>query len=339
MAVLDNRTAFQGEMLPTQDADGRFLLVVVVKATYLFDPDGGLAVAPVQDPVNVCDEYEGASGASSIRLASDVAVYKPATDIALVGSAHAPDGTAVRRMTVELSVGPIRKRLLVFGDRVWDRGLSVSDPKPFSTMPLVYERAFGGGSEERRDERNPVGVGFYPNRPAVGAPLPNIEDPAHPMSSWSDRPAPEGFGFLAGDWQPRKSFIGTYDDHWKEEQFPLPPRDFDQRYFLAAHPDLRCTPHLRGDEAIEATGVTPDGVLRGSLPGSVVALSVQFRTGKPLRRLAVLDTVTLLTDSRKLNLVWRYPIQCPTKILDVESVTAFSLRLSTVDRIVRLSGS
>jgi hypothetical protein len=338
MSVLDNRTGFQGEMVPSQDADGRFLLTVVIKATYLIDVQGRLAVPAIQNTVNFADEYLGPPGTSSIGHASDIALFKGSTDIALVGSAHAPHGTQVTEMPVELAIGPVRKRLLVFGDRVWSNRLgllSISEPAPFSSMPLTYERAFGGKDQERQEERNPVGVGFHLTKPDVGSRLPNIEDPANLISCWSDRPAPQGFGFLPGDWQPRKSYVGTYDDRWKEEQFPLPPHDFDHQYFLAAHPDLRCTPYLSGDEAVEVIGASPYGPLRFSLPGKSVALSVQFRTGKPQRRLAALDTITLSPDEGKLHMVWRHIIHCPKKILDVEAVTAFSIRLSTLMRLSR----
>ncbi|MEJ8857879.1 DUF2169 domain-containing protein [Variovorax robiniae] len=336
MSVLVNQTGFQGEMLPAQDADGRFRLVVVIKATCLVDLQGNVSLAPEQDAVTLADVFLGEPGRSSVVAASDAALYKAATDIGLVGHAHAMAGTAATRMPVTLTVGPVRKRLLVIGDRVWERGLgglSISEAQPFTRMPLVYERAFGGSAEETEEERNPAGVGFHVDAPDSGSPLPNIEDPSHLISSWSDRPAPQGFGFVPGNWQPRKSFVGTYDEAWKEEQFPLPPHDFDHRYFQASHPDLRCSPYLQGDEAVELVGVSPHGPLRFSLPGKALALSVQFRIGEPQRRLAALDTLTFMPDDNKFHMVWRHPIQCPAKILDVETVTAFPIRLSTLQRL------
>jgi hypothetical protein len=132
--------------------------------------------------------------------------------------------------------------------------------------------------------------------------------------------------------------VGTYDDRWKENQFPLPPRDFDHQYFQAAHPDLRCSPHLKGDEVVEVIGASPDGALRFSLPGETVALSVQFHTGRPHRRLGKLDTITIVPDEQQLNMVWRHVIHCPRRILDVATVTAFSIPLATVKRLSRASG-
>ena len=338
MSVLENRSVFKGEMLTSQGADGRFMLVVVVKGTYLVDAQGQLSIAPEQDAIHLEDEFHGEPGESSLKKASDISLFKASTDVGLVGSACAPQGKQVMRMPVEIAVGSLRKRLVVFGDRVWNSRLgaiTMSDPKPFSSIPLVYERAFGGKDADQQEERNPVGVGFRLNRPDSGSPLPNIEDPDDLISSWSDRPTPQNFGFVPGNWSPRKEFVGTYDAQWKQDQFPLPPRDFDARYFLAAHADLRCAPYLRGDESVEVMGASPQGPWRFSLPAISIALSVQFRTGNAKRRLAALDTLTLYPNENKLSMVWRHAIVCPERILDVKTVTAFPLRLSTLKRLSR----
>lgn len=336
MTVLQNKTPFSGEMLPAQGTDGRFTLVVVVKATYLADAQGRVHLAEAQDGVYTEDEHVGEPASSSLAKASDLALFKSATEIGLVGSAYAPDGRKTVRMHIEVAVGPVRKQAAVFGNRVWRNRLglvTVSDAEPFSTMPLVYERCFGGSDAGRTEERNPAGAGFCVERPQDGTPLPNIENPAQLIARWNDRPMPHGFGFVPGHWSPRKSFIGTYDKAWQEEQFPLPPRDFHPDYFLAAPADLRAAPYLHGDEAVEVLGASPSGPWRFSLPAVGLALSVRYRNGGPKRRLAVLDTVTLFPDLGKFTLVWRHAIACPRKILDVAEVTVFPLRLSTLRRL------
>jgi len=334
--ALENRTGFPGLLLGAQEASGRFVVVVIVKATYVLDDHNRLVPARDQVPITTSDEYRGEPGASSLLQASDLALFKASTDIVLNGSAHAPAGTQVQRMQVELAVGPVRKQLLVSGDRVWTHQLGRLVPSEtawFTRMPLVYERAFGGRQAQDWEDRNPVGVGFRTSPPDSGAPLPNIEDPASPCAEWSDRPDPAGLGFLAADWTPRRQLAGTYDAHWQEHQFPLLPLDFDDRHFQSAPPDLRCSPHLEGDEQVGLAGVCPDGPLRFALPGNSIALAVQFRTGKPHRRLAALDTLTLWPEHRAVTIVWRHRIACPRKILDVEEVTAFNLKVSTLRRL------
>ena len=72
--------------------------------------------------------------------------HKPSTDVVLLGRDHAPAGSAVRKLQICFRVGPLHKLVSVFGDRRLTQrgGMSfVSEPQPFLTMPLTYERAFG----------------------------------------------------------------------------------------------------------------------------------------------------------------------------------------------------
>ena len=80
---------------------------------------------------------------SSNRYEADIAPVKPAAEVIVNGTAHAPNGKAVREMQVGLRLGGLRKVLNVIGDRIYDAG-SYSAPAPFRTMPIVYERAYGG---------------------------------------------------------------------------------------------------------------------------------------------------------------------------------------------------
>ena len=59
-------------------------------------------------------------------------------------------------------------------------------------------------------------------RPAdlVDRPAPTVEDPAHPITSTSDRPEPAGFGAIAGHWLPRADFAGTFDETWRATRMP-----------------------------------------------------------------------------------------------------------------------
>jgi hypothetical protein len=130
-------------------------------------------------------------------------------------------------------------------------------------------------------------------------------------------------------WEPRVKLAGTYDEHWQKEQFPLLPKDFDVRYFQAAHPDLICRPHLQGNELVRIVGATPEGMIEFKLPSIAIGVAIHPSRGNPERQLALLDTVILRPDEHKLNLIWRSTILCPRKIFDIERVVAFVLRLKT----------
>jgi len=75
--------------------------------------------------------------------------------VLVFGSCHAPEGRPVPLSYARVRVAPtepdpqrtVDKKLFVFGDRYWKDGVlgkSMTDPIPFTTMPLGWERAFGG---------------------------------------------------------------------------------------------------------------------------------------------------------------------------------------------------
>src|SRR5690625_7103733 len=100
----------------------------------------------------------------------------------MLGTACTVDQRKVRQMDVKLSVGSRSKTVRVFGDRIWQQGV-MSDPQPFSVMPLIYEKAYGGSVEADgqvivAEERNPEGTGCSGGRTArdmEGQLLPNRE--------------------------------------------------------------------------------------------------------------------------------------------------------------------
>src|SRR6185437_2934942 len=111
-------------------------------------------------------------------------------------------------------VGDVERRLIVFGERCWERrfggSLEASPAAPFDRIALGFTRAFGGGYDlppgllpgtdlphpglRVSYPLNANGVGFYPDeRAAVGSPLPSIERPDQLLRRWNDQPEPAGF--------------------------------------------------------------------------------------------------------------------------------------------------
>ncbi len=273
-----NATPFASAPCALADLDGGDFLVVVVKATYVLDGEGGMAVADEQRPVELADVFTGEPGASSVAYASDVSLRKSGTDVVLAGHAY-PARPGDREGEIGIQVGSVKATARVFGDREWQSALGVtrmSRPAPFERLPLAYERAAGGTDDSPADAgdhahevRNPVGVGFRARRSrrAVDATtLPNFERPETLIKTPDDRPPPAPVGFVAPGWAPRASFAGTYDAAWSESRSPLLPTDFDPRFFDAAPPGLTSQAFLRGDEHGAAMGVSPHGLLRFTLP-------------------------------------------------------------------------
>jgi hypothetical protein len=330
MLQFKNGTPFVGTIFLLPDPEGIDTLFTVVKGTFALN-GGRVAIAEEQVPVALEEKYYGDPGSSSISVPSDVGLAKPGTDVLLIGHAHAPGGRAATQVDVSLSIGQVRKTIRALGDRVWRAGAAgaeMSDPKPFTRMPLVWERAYGGSDRGKKgplqDARNPVGTGYRvgdSERPLDGLALPNLEDPAALISGWKDKPVPACLAPIAPHWEPRRSYAGTYDEQWQNERAPFLPADFDSRFFQVAPPGLVTPRYLRGGESVEMRGATPSGVLRFQLP-AVGVQATYLLGGAPQLRPANLDTVLIEPDRARVILAWRAVLPCDKQALRVSEVRA-----------------
>src|SRR5262245_3245486 len=119
----------------------------IVKGTYHLRRNESAAGAE-EPELLVGDIHQDDDPARSLRYPSDFAAQKPRADLLLVGAAYPPGGQPVRELLVRFSVGAFSKTLRVVGNRSllrrFDGRHTVSEPEPFVTIPLVYERAYGG---------------------------------------------------------------------------------------------------------------------------------------------------------------------------------------------------
>ncbi|WP_244237445.1 DUF2169 family type VI secretion system accessory protein [Corallococcus llansteffanensis] len=295
----------------------RPVFTLVVKATFALRPGKEPVLASEQVPLYLAGQRWKGSDTASYQYEPEVAFIKPATDVVLVGHAHAPR-VGTRELLVSLRVGPVKKGVQVFGDRTWVRGLGgvrMTQPVAFETLPLQYERAFGGWdrshpepARHQFEPRNPVGTGFRARhgRFEEGLRLPNLEDPLDCLREWGQTPAPTGFGFLSPEWQPRASLAGTYDARWDQTRKPYLPKDFDRRFFNAASPGLVASGYLRGDEPVTLVHASAAGRLEFQLPGLSPprVRAARFRQEDSEVTLN-LDTVIIDADAMHLLLIWR----------------------------------
>ena len=143
----------------------------------------------------------------------------PAFEVILLGQAYAPEGRQTRNMKVSLSVGEVLRELEITGDRQWqgeNDNARVSTAGHFKSMPLTWDRAFGGTQQVLIDREAPLdlswplnsagkgfdhitqaretGVAFqcpedYPQFEPVRS-LPNIETAEERVTHWADTPLP-----------------------------------------------------------------------------------------------------------------------------------------------------
>ena len=166
-------------------------------------------------------------------------------------------GIALRWTDDEVQTQQWRKQLTVTGPRRWGvTGLGA--PKATHEVAITWANAFGGTHLEppedvlakdggvkteagswldKSDARNPVGKGINKD---VGQPGPQLEtsalNPYHGGIAQGRYP-PVSLTPLARHWEPRLQLAGTYDNAWLQDQWPLPPMDFDYGYWNCAPQD------------------------------------------------------------------------------------------------------
>jgi hypothetical protein len=304
--------------MPSLDREGNPLVLVFAARRFVLPAAGRPATEPLrrhdeQHPPPQEDTYWGEPGASSLRHEGQSAYTRRGTDVHVSGHAWAPEGRPITSMQLGVRVGACTRSALVFGDRFWWGdlvGLAMSKPLPFRSIPVVYERSFGGVAKQssRRSDfcaHNPVGRGVYGSRAeAKDQPLPNFETIEAPITDVSSRPDPVGFGPIGRHWQPRAAWAGTYDDVWLETRAPLWPLDLDERFFSSAAPGLTAPGELRGGEPVILSGWSPDGDLRLALPTVRLLATSELEQGIDRRRM-ILDVIRIEPDEGTLTMIWR----------------------------------
>ena len=332
---ISNDTLGKALGVPIKLKDGRELLAVILKYTFAVSARGQVEPALDGPEPYLVDEYNGEDpSTSSIRKPSDLFDEKPGTDVLLVGHAHPPVGKKTF-VDVGFSVGPMRKAVRVHGVRVWQAGtfggLAPGPARPISEpIPLLYELAWGGMdmSDPARplgEPRNYVGRGVARDaRKLVGEPAAQIEAPESPLGRGDNVPA--GLGAVHRHWQPRIAFAGTYDQAWKENKMPLPPDDYDPRFNISVPHDQWSPRPLQGDEPIEVTGATPEGLWRFQLPRLTPGFS-SFLGEKRREHRTHLESILIDADAMRVELTFRAGVPLPPKYEQLRKVEVFEKRL------------
>lgn len=331
-------------VLPGQLPDGSPILSVLLKRTFAIVPGGVCTRAAEDQPLVPGDVFWDDPVTSSVRYESDFIPFKLATDVVLNGLVHAPGGAPTPMCTAALQLGDRQQTIVVSGERVaryapggtpW-----FTEPLPFTTMELRYERAYGGTDVYSDPKvpyaypRNPLGRGFAVHNTAQSVdnlPLPNLEDPHATITpaslcleaydAWEGRPRPVGLGWFPRRWLPRALYAGIMPGDRAFEQelrrtyaqvLPTDQRepylkhgiqDMDFRFFNGAS-DGFVVPYLQGGETVITEQLSPAGRVQFQLPQGWPRLGLDIGGGVQEPEV-VLQTVMIRMEEGQLDLVWR----------------------------------
>lgn len=233
----------------------------------------------------------------------DTGAFKPRGEFLVAGRCWAPRGETRVASRVRVRVGSLVKTLAIFGDRYWKlvAGMmtGITDPEPFSSMPIVWERAFGGPDFAW----NVAGKGLVPVEAPRGTrlPLPNVEYLDRLVTHPSHRPQPACFGLVDPSWKPRRDRIGTCDAQWRDTLWPGLPMDCDLHFFNWASDDQILPGFFAGNETFEIENMNPDfPLLKGRLPA--VRQRVVLERAEPRSREVRIQELDVVMDT-----LWLFP--------------------------------
>jgi hypothetical protein len=315
---LINATRLSAGYTMGMEPSGRELLVVVVKGTFRFPQELGarLVLHEEQMPLVMSDVFHGDPGMSAPKYEVDFAPRKHRCDVLLNGSAYAPGGRPVERVTVGLRIGTWSKSFAVVGDRVWfdAGGARATAPTPFTMMPITYDHAFGGVDLRHEDPAqhaafmpNPSGKGYHRHLVSEwleGSPLPNTEELGIAIDSPSGSYQPMSFGPVGRHWEPRLRYAGTYDQNWLDNEAPFLPGDFDEQYYQSAPPDQQL-PKTLGETMVSLLNLTASGRQDFVLPHFEAPICIVPKDGEREDLAAQVDTIVIEPDLGRVTMCWR----------------------------------
>lgn len=326
---LINATSMPADYTVAYDATGRESLVVVMKGTFRIPSETAerLRLHADQQPLITSDIFYAEPGVSAPKYETDFAPRKRRCDVLLNGSAYAPGGRPVSRVEVSLHINDWSKSFAVIGDRVWETGAGVatSPPAPFITMPISYDRAFGGTDKNGEDAThasflpNPIGRGFHArlNPDYIrDAPLPNTEELRTPVNWFSGNYVPMSFGPIGRQWHPRVRYAGTYDQRWIDDVMPFLPEDFDELYHQSA-PEDQQIPIPTDAQTVRLVNLSALAEQSFVIPVFEAPVHIFFANGERKELRAQLDTILFEPDEHRLLLTWRVNLPLKKNIFEI----------------------
>ncbi len=149
---IKNNTPFEFIAIPNYDKEGREVFTNIVKGTFSFSRNQPLKIAEEQVPITMADEYWGEPGQSPIKYESDLAVFKPTTDLILLGYAYNYNRQKIKEASVYFSIGSNTKKAVVKSE------------EPTGKIPLYLLEDFYTKRGLLKLKQTGTGFGFYPRQ-------------------------------------------------------------------------------------------------------------------------------------------------------------------------------
>lgn len=256
-------------------------------------------------------------------IPSDGVFRKDGVDVAVLGDAMELNGRPTRAINVSVNIaGKLNHRITVFGNRQWVRKkieLSISDPKPFTSLPLTESLAYGGfgiwDGLEVPYPKNIHGKGYLIEEQYVeNSFLPNIENPNDLITTWKDQPNPVGIGMCNADGLKAEKYV-AYNTEKKD-------LEINYRLFNQSFPSM-IVDDLNTGEEIVVKGVSKDGVFKATVPKLTLFMKVKIGD-KKLEKEMQYDQIVLLPNEKKLFMTYRAPFKYEIEPLEKRTCEIFS---------------
>jgi hypothetical protein len=196
--------------------------------------------------------------------------------------------------------------------------MSISEPQPFTEMPMTLYHAYGGKADwdgvKLPYGNNPYGKGYYWEKAdAIHNPLPNLENPNEQVNKWNHRPDPVGIASCPMSELRMRGNL-EYDENGRLKKI-------DARFFNTAFPPLIISQVDVGDE-IRLDGMLSAGPFKFKVPGHIIKLQVKLGE-KESERIMKADQIGIIPDKNQVFITYRFPFRYKFTALQIRKCELF----------------
>ncbi|NUP07198.1 MAG: DUF2169 domain-containing protein [Polyangiaceae bacterium] len=277
---------------------GELFYTIVAKLTFRLVP-GECEIAASPDPL--FDTDQPGEPPAAIRACADLAPFKPATDVTLVGTGYAPRRQPAMHIVCRLVVGSVDKLIEAWTDRSFCAEGDAIAEAPRTTFRLSYERSAGGEGTD-----NPIGI-----ETGAGGSIPSLQPAGHPPIKRDDYVPAIGFGPITASWPARERHLRAQDRTWIDRPDAAGmPAGLDATFFQTAPIDQQRQWPIQANERLVLENLHPDHErLVTNLPGIEPRVALFAPREEVVKMVG--DTLHIDTDRQIVTVTWRAQVRAP----------------------------